>query len=141
MSDYKKDCVFCNIGLHYIPSYTLFEDDDVLAFLDINPVSYGHALVISKKHYDNFLDCPKEIMHKVMDVAQRIGQVAMVQLGAKGVNILSNVNEAAGQEVKHFHVHVIPRYAATDNFRIEMKSKLENLNLPAIADNIKKDLQ
>ena len=135
-----KDCIFCKIANGIIPSHKIYEDDDVLAFLDISQVTPGHTLVISKKHYDNFLTAEKDIMHKVMDVAQRIGQAEMSILGAKGVNILTNVNKEAGQSVFHFHAHVIPRYIANEGFRIEMKEnpKLGELSLPAIADEIKK---
>lgn len=135
-----KDCIFCKIANGIIPSHKIYEDDDVLAFLDISQVTPGHTLVISKKHYNNFLTAEKDIMHKVMDVAQRIGQAEMSILGAKGVNILTNVNKEAGQSVFHFHVHVIPRYIANEGFRIEMKEnpKLGELSLPAIADEIKK---
>ena len=115
----KKDCIFCKIAEGVIPSHKVYEDDDVLAFLDISQVTPGHTLVISKKHYDNFLTAEKDIMHKVMDVAQRIGQAQISILGAKGVNILTNVNKEAGQSVFHFHVHVIPRYIRDEGFRIE----------------------
>ena len=127
--------VFCKIIRGEIPSYKVYEDNDVLAILDISQVTKGHVLVLPKEHYDNFLATPQEIMHKVMDVAQRIGQIQIKMLGAKGVNILSNVYEAAGQSVMHFHVHVIPRYEE-DNFHIEMKEN-KDLNLPAILEKIK----
>ena len=136
----EKD-VFCKIVAGEIPCYNLYEDDDVLAFLDISQVTKGHALVISKRHYENFLSTPKEIMHKVMDVAQRIGQVEVKLLGAKGVNILTNCYEVAGQSVKHFHVHVIPRYESHDGFELEMKSNAEGLNLPVLAETIKNNLK
>ncbi len=131
--------VFCKIVNGEIPCYKLYEDESVLAFLDISQVTNGHALVISKNHYDNFLSTPHEVMHKVMDVAQRIGQAQIKMLGAKGVNILSNCYEAAGQSVFHFHVHVIPRYGENEGLVIEMKSGNENLNLPALANKIKID--
>ncbi len=136
----NKDCIFCKIAEGIIPSHKVYEDDDVLAFLDISQVTPGHTLVISKKHYSNFLTTEKDVMHKVMDVAQRIGQAQISILGAKGVNILTNVNKEAGQSVFHFHVHVIPRYIRDEGFRIEMKenNKLSELSLPAIADEIKK---
>ena len=117
----NKDCIFCKIAAGIISSHKIYEDDDVLAFLDISQVTPGHTLVISKKHYSNFLTAEKDIMHKVMDVAQRIGQAQISILGAKGVNILTNVNKEAGQSVFHFHVHVIPRYIADKGFRIEIK--------------------
>ena len=136
---YEKD-IFCRIIDGEIPCYKLYEDDDVLAFLDISQVTKGHALVVSKKHYENFLSTPQEIMHKVMDVAQRIGQVDIKLLGAKGVNILSNCYPEAGQSVMHFHVHVIPRYGEGEGFEITMKNNAEGLNLPVIAEQIKDNL-
>jgi len=135
----EKD-IFCKIIAGEIPCHKLYEDEDVLAFLDISQVTKGHALVISKEHFDNFLSTPQEIMHKVMDVAQRIGQVDIKLLGAKGVNILTNCYESAGQSVMHFHVHVIPRYGDNEGFQIQMKNNSEGLNLPAIASTIKENL-
>ncbi len=136
---YDVNCIFCKIVNGDIPCAKLYEDDDVMAFLDVNPVTYGHALVISKDHYANFLSTPKDVMNKVMNVAQRIGQVQIEQLGAKGINILTNCKEAAGQEVQHFHVHVIPRYTSSDGFKLELK-QLKDVNLPAIAKEIKEKL-
>lgn len=135
-----KDCIFCKIADGIIPSHKVYEDDDVIAFLDISQVTQGHTLVIAKEHTSNFLTTPKALMHKVMDVAQRIGQAQMSILGAKGVNILTNVNKEAGQSVYHFHVHVIPRYLADEGFRIEMKENpnIKDLSLPALASEIKK---
>ncbi|MBO7615246.1 MAG: HIT family protein [Bacilli bacterium] len=135
----EKD-IFCRIVDGEIPCYKLYEDDDVLAFLDISQVTKGHTLVIPKKHYDNFLTCPKSLMNKVMAVAQRIGQVSIKIFGARGVNILTNCYEAAGQTVKHFHVHVIPRYKEEDGFMVEMKDNSSGLNLPALAEQIKINL-
>ena len=131
--------VFCKIVNGDIPCYKVYEDDYVLAFLDISQVTKGHTLVIPKKHYDNFLAVPKELMHRVMDVAQRIGQVQIKFLNAKGVNILTNCYEAAGQTVNHFHVHVIPRYEGKEGFEIEMKANEGNLNLPALAEQLRID--
>ena len=135
----EKD-IFCRIVDGEITCYKLYEDDDVLAFLDISQVTKGHTLVIPKKHYDNFLTCPKSLMNKVMAVAQRIGQVSIKIFGARGVNILTNCYEAAGQTVKHFHVHVIPRYKEEDGFMVEMKDNSSGLNLPALAEQIKINL-
>jgi len=132
---FDPNCIFCKIADKKIPASILYEDDDVIAFLDNNPVSYGHCLVISKEHFDSFLSTPKSVMHKVIDVAQRIGQVEMKSLGAKGINILTNCYEAAGQSVKHFHVHVIPRYNAPDGLKLEM-NKYGDVNLPTLCDKI-----
>ena len=137
-----KDCIFCKIADGEIPSYKVYEDDDVLAFLDImqekNP---GHTLVISKQHYSSFLTAEKDIMHKVMDVAQRIGQAQISVLGAKGVIIKTHVNKAGGQSVFHYHVHVIPRYVEEDSdhlLEMQEKDRVLKLSLPVLADTIKK---
>ena len=136
---FDANCIFCKIVAGQVPCTKLYEDEDVLAFLDINPVTYGHTLVISKEHYSTFLSTPKAIMHKRMNLAQTIGPVQIEQLGAKGVNILINSYEAAGQVVPHFHVHVIPRYTAKDGFRLEFK-ELKDVNLPKVAEEIKDNL-
>lgn len=123
--------VFCMIIAREIPSAKVYEDDEVLAFLDISQATKGHTLVVPKEHYENFLECPKELMNKVMDVAQRIGNAQKKALGASGVNILTNVGESAGQTVKHFHVHVMPRFDDyKDGLEIIMKEQ----------DDAKKDL-
>jgi histidine triad (HIT) family protein len=131
-----KDCVFCKIINGEIPSIKVYEDDDVLAILDINPATRGHTLVISKEHYENFLTTPAPIMHKMMSVAQRLGQIMMKDLLARGVNILTNAYPAAGQTVLHFHIHVIPRYDNTDGLQISMINNNPDLNLPAIAKSL-----
>ena len=116
--------VFCRIIEGEIPSTKVYEDDDVLAILDISQVTKGHTLVMPKAHYENMLACPAELLNKVMAVAQRIGQAEVGILGAQGVNILTNVGEAAGQTVPHFHVHVIPRYEGREGgFLLEMKQQ------------------
>ena len=135
----EKD-VFCKIIDGEIPSYKLYEDDDVLAILDISQVTKGHTLVMPKKHYDNFLSTPKDVMHKVMDVAQRIGQAQITVLGAKGVNILMNCYEVAGQTVMHYHVHVVPRYSQKEGFELTFKENTGDLNLPALCESIREKL-
>ncbi len=130
--------IFCKIIDGEIPSTRVYEDDDVLAILDISQITRGHTLVMPKQHYDSLLSCPKEILTKVMMIAQRIGQAEVSILGAKGVNYLANCGEAAGQTVPHFHVHVIPRYVAGEGgFRLEMKSQdTSKMNLPMLAKEI-----
>lgn len=134
---FDSSCIFCKIADGIVPSYKIYEDDDVVAFLDVNPATYGHTLVVTKEHYETFLSTPKTVMHKVFDVAQRIGQVQIKELGAKGVNILSNCYEAAGQTIKHFHVHVIPRYEATDGFKLKMNENKPQYQLSVVLEKFK----
>ncbi len=112
-------CIFCSIVNGDIPSNKIYEDDMVIAFLDINPTSYGHTLVVPKKHCDSFLDCEEEVRDHVFKVAQQLANTLEEKLHCDGINILSNIHEAAGQSVSHFHVHLIPRYKDDDNVTIE----------------------
>ena len=93
-----------------IPSTKLFEDEDVLVILDINPVEKGHALVISKVVYPNFTDAPACLLSHMMEIAQKVDRKQREALGCDGTNILINNGPAAGQEIPHLHIHVIPRY-------------------------------
>lgn len=121
-------CIFCKIVNKEIPSYTVYEDDTVMAFLDISQVTKGHTLVIPKKHYENFLECDLETMKHVMEVAQILANKIKTVCNAEGMNILSNINEVAGQSVNHFHVHLIPRYSENDACQIVFnESEKQNL--------------
>jgi histidine triad (HIT) family protein len=138
----SKPCVFCQIVDGSTPSHRVYEDMDVLAFLDIQQTTAGHTIVIPKHHYDHFLSTPKHVMNQVMNVAQRIGQAQIQTLEAKGVNLLSNVLKAAGQSVFHFHVHVIPRYLPSDRLTIAMMKQddFDQLKLPSLAKQLKDHL-
>jgi histidine triad (HIT) family protein len=129
------DCIFCKIIDKHITAHIVFENDVVLAILDINQSTIGHTLVIPKGHHENFLLTPKEEMLTVMEVAQKIAKKQMETLHAKGVNILMNSYPAAGQTVMHFHVHLIPRYNDDDQVKIELKKHLDisTLDLQSIA--------
>lgn len=105
-----SDCIFCKIVNKEIPATVIFEDDDVLAFMDIGPIIKGHALVIPKEHYDPITETPDDILAKLHVTAKKIATAQMNGLGADGVNIVQNNGKASGQEVEHIHVHVIPRF-------------------------------
>lgn len=102
--------IFEKIIRREIPATIVFEDEDILAFLDIGPIIKGHTLVIPKTCYDPITETPDEVVAKLMQVAKRIATVQMSELGADGVNIMQNNGAAAGQEVPHIHIHVIPRF-------------------------------
>ncbi len=106
-----SDCIFCKIVEKQIPATVIYEDDEVLAFMDIGPIVKGHALVIPKRHCDPVTETPDELLAKLHIVAKRIAEAQMNGLGADGVNIMQNNGAAAGQEVPHIHVHVIPRFS------------------------------
>lgn len=113
------NCIFCKIVAGEIPCYKLYEDEIVLAFLDISQATKGHTLIVPKKHYDNMLECDDETLLHLMKVAKRLGNKIVRNLGANGMNVLTNINEVAGQTVKHFHVHLLPRYDDNDGLKME----------------------
>jgi len=139
--NYKDDCIFCKIARGEVPCAKIYEDDEILAFLDVSPSSKGHTLVITKEHFDSMLTVPSDLLAKAFRVAQKIAQVQETNLGAKGVNVLTNIHEIAGQSVNHFHIHVIPRYNPNDGLKLGFEpNEIEHFNLPAIAGNIKKGM-
>lgn len=112
-------CIFCKIVANEIPSKKIYEDDLVLGMLDISQTTKGHSLVLPKKHYDNILEMPKEELDHMINVVQDLSKQLINKLDAKGINVLTNINEAAGQSVLHAHIHLIPRYNENDTIKIQ----------------------
>ncbi|HMN24437.1 MAG TPA: HIT family protein [Ignavibacteriaceae bacterium] len=104
------DCIFCDIASKISEAEIIFENEKVIAFLDINPVNYGYTLVIPKKHFDNFLTMPNDELAELTKLTQYIAGSVKRALKADGFNIISNNGSSAGQSVFHFHYHIIPRY-------------------------------
>ncbi len=104
------ETIFTKIIKGEIPCAKIYEDDQVFAFLDINPINPGHTLVIPKEPYENIFEIPDEIISKMIVIAKQISIKQKEILKAGGVNIHMNNGEAAGPEVLHCHIHVIPRY-------------------------------
>lgn len=116
------NCIFCKIINGEIPCYKVYEDEKVLAFLDISQASKGHTLIVPKTHYENMLECDEETVAYMYKIANKLGNQIVNSLGAKGMNILTNINEVAGQTVKHFHIHLLPRYNDEDGVKIDFIS-------------------
>lgn len=110
MSDRDPDCLFCKIVAGEIPSERVDEDERTVAFMDINPATRGHALVIPRRHAANLLEIDAEDLSATLAAAQRLARTVSERLDADGVNLLNSCGPAAWQTVFHFHVHVIPRY-------------------------------
>ena len=102
--------IFEKIIAKQIPAEFIYEDDAVVAFLDIKPVNEGHALVVPRKKFKNIFDGDPETLGYMMQVAQKVGKALREVTGCDGVNITMNNEHAAGQEVFHAHLHVIPRF-------------------------------
>jgi histidine triad (HIT) family protein len=106
----ESDCIFCKIVSGELPSTVIREDQRTVAFMDINPATRGHALVVPRRHARDLLEIEREDLDATMAAAQEVAQRAVDRLDAAGVNLLNSCGEAAWQTVFHFHIHVIPRY-------------------------------
>ena len=107
-------CIFCKIANGEIPSDTIYEDEDFRVILDLSPISPGHALILPKNHSKNLFELDEDTAKKALLLAKRVGGAMMEALDCKGMNLLQNNGEEAGQTVMHFHIHLIPRYAGDD---------------------------
>ena len=134
------DCLFCKIANKEIPSEIVYENDDAVAFMDINPTNKGHVLVIPKKHFENILDMPDEILEKVIVAVKKVAKAVKESLNCDGFNIGMNNFPASGQVIMHAHFHIIPRY---DNDGLQMwpSKKYEEGEIKAYAEKIKNQLQ
>lgn len=108
MSD--PNCIFCKVIAHEIPAEILWEEDDTVAFMDINPWTRGHALVIPRNHSTDLLEISSDDLAATALAAKRLARMQKERLGADGVNLLNSCGAAAWQTVFHFHIHAIPRY-------------------------------
>jgi histidine triad (HIT) family protein len=119
---HKEDCIFCKIIKGDIPCAKVFENEHVLAFLDISQVSKGHTLVIPKDHKENVYELTPEIAQEIFKVVPQISNSIKEQFSPVGLNLLNNNGEHAGQAVFHYHLHIIPRYGKGDGFGVVWKS-------------------
>jgi histidine triad (HIT) family protein len=117
-----SECIFCKIVSKEIPSEVLFENDKVLSILDINPIHFGHALIIPKRHCSDFLELPDDSYHAILQSAKVVTQALVQSLKLEGYNLFTNNGTIAGQSVFHFHLHITPRYR-DDNIRFVLKLK------------------
>lgn len=106
----EKECIFCKIIRDEIPVKKLYEDDFVIVFLDANPKTKGHLLIIPKQHYENIFDTPDNILERINVVCKKMSELLKEKLGATGVNIVNASGADAQQSIFHLHYHVVPRY-------------------------------
>ena len=132
-----SDCIFCKIIAGDIPSYKVYENDKVLAFLDITPVNPGHTLVVSKEHYENLNDLPQELASKIIQAVKKIAPAVVKAVGADGFNLNLNNGPAAGQIVNHVHFHIVPRKIG-DGYELWSGKEYGEGEAQIILDKIKK---
>jgi histidine triad (HIT) family protein len=135
-----SDCIFCEILKGNSPASYIYQDDTVVAFMDIQPITNGHMLVVPRAHAVSMADVDETIAMRTFRVARRLGALARTTLGAAGVNLFVADGEAAFQDVPHFHVHVIPRYP-NDGFGLTFPARYSQLpsraELETIAEAIR----
>lgn len=134
-----NDCIFCKIVKGEIPSSKIYEDEDTFAFLDIGPVSKGHALVIPKEHYGTMLDVPNGLLKKLIVVVKKVMSAVKKGVNADGISLGMSNYKAAGQVVPHAHFHIMPRYE-NDGLKLWPQGKYEEGEMEETKENIVKSL-
>lgn len=132
-----KNCIFCKIVNGEIPAKKVYEDDYTIAFLDINPISNGHTLVIPKKHYLNFQDSDENVVASVAITTKKVAEKLLKNCNSiQGFNYLSNSGSIAGQIIEHFHMHVIPKYSKENGFNINFIKDEDSFKINDFIDKI-----
>ena len=131
----KNNCVFCAIAAGEIPSFKIYEDEFALAYLDINPFTKGHTLVIPKAHSAGIADTPDETLAAIIVRVKKVAAHLKAALPCDGFNILQNNGEAAGQTVMHLHFHIVPRYGSENLEFASHKGDMDELK--ALAERLR----
>jgi histidine triad (HIT) family protein len=131
-----EECIFCKIINGEIPSSKVYENDKVIAFLDIAPVNKGHTLVLSKEHHKDILDTPVDILAETMKVVKKVAKAVMKVTGAEGFNLGVNNGKIAGQLVMHLHFHIMPRFE-DDGLKLWEGKEYEGNERDEIAEKIR----
>jgi len=134
------DCIFCKMVAGQIPVTKVYEDDIVLAFLDIGPISDGHTLVIPKQHFEKLHDCPAELLSQVSSCLGWIAGAVASAMNSDGYNLLCNNGRAAGQLIEHLHFHIVPRNTGDGLFSRWPSYKYKEGKIEAIAAEIRENL-
>ncbi|MDQ0816382.1 histidine triad (HIT) family protein [Bacillus pumilus] len=129
-----SNCIFCKIIDGDIPCAKVYEDEHVLAFLDISQVTKGHTLVIPKIHKENIYEMTPEVSNQYFQAIPKIARAIKQEFEPIGLNLLNNNGEKAGQSVFHYHMHIIPRYGKGDGFGAVWKSHQEQYTSEDLKD-------
>ncbi len=135
-----EDCIFCKIASKQAPASAVYEDGQILAFMDIRPVREGHTLIIPKKHYVDIFDTPPEVLAEVYKVTKKVAAAVKAATGADGISIVQQNGSAAGQDIFHSHVHVIPRFEGQRIRRFGELTVASREALDKAAEKIRKQL-
>lgn len=135
-----EQCLFCGIVAGKIPCKKVYEDDHSIGFLDINPRNPGHTLVIPKKHFETILDMPEKEAGKLFESVHKVAAMVKAGTNGEGISIGQSNGQAAGQVVRHVHVHVIPRFMNEGPVGLEgmlSSKKIDDGSMDKIAQTIK----
>ena len=133
-----ENCVFCRIARKEEHASFVYEDKDVVAFLDSRPVNEGHTLVVPRKHYKTIFEVPEEEVAYLFKIVKKLAYGVSKSEKAEGISLVQNNGEAAHQIIFHFHVHIIPRYEGQDSHR--PRETVEQDELDSVAAKIRKFL-
>ena len=136
----ESDCVFCKMVSGEIPITRIYEDETVLAFLDIAPLSDGHTLVIPKQHFAQAHDCPSDVLGEVASSVGKVAKAVVTGMNADGYNILCNNGRAASQLVEHLHFHIVPRKSGDGVFDRWPSYQYRQGRMAEVAAKIQKNL-
>ena len=124
-----------------VPASIIYEDETVMAFLDIRPLNEGHTLVIPKKHYVDIFDTPEDQLSKVHTVARIVSKAVKKATNSEGISIIQQNGKAAGQDIFHFHVHVVPRFEGQKLPSFSALKEVERVKLDGVAKKIRQQLK
>jgi len=134
-------CIFCKIVRRQSPASIIYEDETVMAFLDVRPLTMGHSLVIPKAHYADIFGTPEELISQVHKVSKQIALAVKKATGADGVTIIQQNGKAAGQDIFHLHVHIVPRFEGEKLAGFNELKLVDRAKLDGIAEVIKQLLK
>ena len=136
----QTSCIFCKIAQKQAPASSVYEDEKVMAFLDIRPLNEGHTLIIPKAHYENIFDVPQELNAYLHGITKKVAIAVKKATNADGISIIQQNGKAANQDIPHLHVHVIPRYEGQKLPSFSETSEADKEKLSQTAAKIRKHL-
>jgi histidine triad (HIT) family protein len=134
---FDESCIFCKIVRKQAPVSIIYENETVMAFLDIRPLNMGHMLIVPKAHYIDIFDIPEEQLIQVHRIAKQVSFAVKKVTNADGISIIQQNGKAAGQDIFHLHVHVVPRYDGQKLPRFSDLKEVERATLDEMAKKIK----
>lgn len=136
----NNDCIFCKIANGEIPSKTLYEDDKFKVIFDLGPATRGHALIVTKEHFENVFELDNALASEIFVLAKKLATAMKTAFDADGFNIVQNNGKLAGQSVFHFHMHLIPRYEGDNAIKFWKAGETSEEELTKLQELVKKEL-